>query len=83
MEVLRVAILDFCRRRKNNSFCPSEVVRQLYPEDWRHFMPEIRAVMMDMYREGLIRVTQQNKPVDPNQLPIGPVRISALPQKPI
>lgn len=77
MEVLRIAILDFCRRRKT-SFCPSEVVRKLYPEDWRHFMPDVQEVMMAMYREGLILVTQKDLPVDPNELPKGPVRISRV-----
>ncbi len=75
MEVLRTAILDFCRRRKS-SFCPSEVVRKIYPEDWRHFMPDIQEEMMAMYREGLILVTQKGLPVDPNKQPRGPVRIS-------
>lgn len=78
MEVLRVAILDFCRRRKENSFCPSEVLRQMYPEDWRMFMPDIQEVMMEMYREGIIQVTQKGVPVDPKQIPSGPVRISAI-----
>lgn len=77
MEVLRIAILDFCRRRKT-SFCPSEVVRKLYPEDWRHFIPDVQEVMMAMYREGLILVTQKDLPVDPNELPKGPVRISRV-----
>ncbi|WP_232825677.1 DUF3253 domain-containing protein [Algoriphagus litoralis] len=78
MDVLRVAILDFCRRRKLKSFCPSEVVRQIYPEDWMLFMPEIRDEMMKMYREGLIQVTQKGIPIDPNLPPRGPVRISRL-----
>ena len=77
MEVLRTAILDFCYRR-NLSFCPSEVVRKLYPEDWRYFMPDVQEVMMAMYREGLILVTQKDLPVDPNELPKGPVRISRI-----
>lgn len=75
MEVLRVAILDFCRRRKEKSFCPSEVVQQMYPQDWELFMPDIQKEMMRMYREGLIRVTQKGIPIDPSLEPKGPVRI--------
>jgi hypothetical protein len=75
MEVLRTAILDFCSR-KTSSFCPSEVVRKLFPEDWRHFMPDIQQEMMEMYREGLIKVTQNGLPVPLNEQPKGPVRIS-------
>lgn len=75
MEVLRTAILDFVRRRKRKSFCPSEVVRQMFPEDWEQFMPDIREEMMRMFREGLIQVTQGGIPIDQTQNPKGPVRI--------
>ncbi|MFN3998141.1 DUF3253 domain-containing protein [Algoriphagus sp.] len=78
MEVLRTAIFDFCNRRKAKSFCPSEVVRQMFPEDWALFMPDIREVMMVMYREGLIQVSQKGIPVDREENPKGPVRISGI-----
>lgn len=78
MGVLRVAILDFCARRKEKSFCPSEVVRRVFPEDWELFMTDIQKEMMEMYREGLIQVTQKGMPVDPTKNPKGPVRISAI-----
>lgn len=80
MEVLRTAILDFCHRRKDKSFCPSEVVRSMYPEDWALFMPDIRQEMMEMYRDGLIQVTQKGELINPDQNPQGPVRISGLPK---
>ncbi|GMQ24035.1 hypothetical protein Aoki45_07170 [Algoriphagus sp. oki45] len=78
MEILKSAILDFCRRRNTSSFCPSEVVRSMYPEDWRLFMPDILEAMMELYREGLIQVTQKGLPVLPNEMPKGPVRISKV-----
>lgn len=78
MNVLRAAILDFCIRRKGKSFCPSEVVRKIFPEDWELFMPDIQEQMMEMYREGLILVTQKELPVDPSQKPKGPVRILSV-----
>lgn len=80
MEVLRTAILDFCHRRKNKSFCPSEVVRKMYPEDWVLFMPDIQLEMMKMYREGLVKVTQKGVLINPDQNPTGPVRISGIPK---
>jgi hypothetical protein len=76
MEVLRVAIHDFCKKRKGQSFCPSEVVRKIFPEDWRIFMPDIQNVMMEMYQEGIIEVTQKGLPVSRVKMPVGPVRIS-------
>ncbi len=77
MEVLKLAIFYFCQINQGSSFCPSEVVRKMYPQDWRHFMPEVQTAMMDMYQEGKIRVTQKGELVDPNKMPVGPVRISS------
>lgn len=64
MKVLRVAILDHCRRKKDKPFCPSEVVRQMFPEDWELFMKDVHDEMMLMYQEELIHVTQNGKPID-------------------
>jgi hypothetical protein len=50
----------------------------MFPEDWELFMSDIRAVMMEMYQEGLIQVTQKGIPIDPSQNPKGPVRISGI-----
>ena len=74
---LEQAILEMIRRRKATSFCPSEVVRWIYPQDWRHFMPDVQETMMDLYREDKILVTQQGIAVDKNFLPKGPVRITS------
>ncbi|MFC3414651.1 DUF3253 domain-containing protein [Algoriphagus hitonicola] len=76
MDVLKTAILEMCRKRGEASFCPSEVVRQLYPEDWRNFMDEVRAEAMTLYRLGEILVTQAGIAVDPQKEPNGPIRIS-------
>lgn len=75
MDVLRTAILDFCRRRKGKPFSPSEVVRQMFPEDWELFLDEIQAEMIRMYREGLIHVTQNGIPVEPTENSPGPYSI--------
>ncbi|MBW3466745.1 DUF3253 domain-containing protein [Arthrospiribacter ruber] len=76
--ILRLSILEMIRMRKGKSFCPSEVVRWLYPMAWRHFMSDIREEMMQMYREGLITVTQKEEKIDPENDPKGPVRISEV-----
>ncbi len=74
--ILATAILQMGRMRKGSTFCPSEVVRWIYPQDWRYFMEDVRSVMMELYRQGLIEVTQQGKAIDPDKPPKGPVRIS-------
>lgn len=78
MDVFRVAILNFCNRKKGKSFCPSEVVGQMFPQDWQLFLPDIREEMMAMYREDLIQVTQKGVPVDRKVNPKGPVRIMGV-----
>lgn len=76
--ILRLAIFEMLRMRKGSSFCPSEVVRWLYPNAWQHFMVDVQSEMMEMYRSGLILVSQKGDPIDPNQSPEGPVRISKV-----
>jgi hypothetical protein len=50
----------------------------MFPEDWEVFMPDILAVIMEMYREGLIQVTQNEVPVDTLENPGDQVRISGI-----
>lgn len=75
MEVLRVAIMDYCRRKKGKPFCPSEVVRQMFPEDWELFMEDIHNEMVFLFQEELIHVTQDGKPIDLKGNPTGPFKI--------
>ncbi|MBS9524620.1 DUF3253 domain-containing protein [Litoribacter ruber] len=73
--VLETAIMDMGRQRGDKTFCPSEIARWMYPEDWRAFMPDVQEEMMRLYQEGKIVVTQKGNEVDKNQMPAGPVRI--------
>jgi len=63
MEVLRTAILDMLRRKKAEPFSLSEVVQQMYPEDWEQFLEELNRVALELQDEGLISIAydkQQN-----------------------
>jgi hypothetical protein len=74
MEVLRTAILDFCRRKKGMGFSPSEVVQQLYPEDWEQFLPELNEVIEQMITERLIEYSPASgsaNDVNSSDLPLG------------
>ncbi|MEX0883596.1 MAG: DUF3253 domain-containing protein [Cyclobacteriaceae bacterium] len=73
--ILNLAILEMAKRKNGASFCPSEVVRWIYPADWQFFMGDVNEAMMDLYRGGWINVTQKDKAIDPNFLPQGPVKI--------
>lgn len=76
--ILETAIIEMGRQRNGNNFCPSEIVRWLYPQDWRNFMPDIQAEMMRLYREGKIKVTQKGVEVEKESIPKGPVRIIVI-----
>lgn len=76
-DILGLAILEMCRMRGDKCFCPSEVVRWIYPRSWRCFMPDVRLSMMDLYRQGKIKVTQKGEKVPLEEIPVGPVRISS------
>ena len=73
--VLETAIFEMSRKIGGKSFDPSEVVKWMFPQDWSHFMVDLEEVMMQLYREGKITVTQSGKEIPKDHLPEGPVRI--------
>ena len=75
--ILAVAIMEMCRVKKGESFCPSEVVKWIYPESWHHFMEEVTMEMMKLYQSGKIEVTQNHLPIPMEGIPKGEVRIKA------
>jgi hypothetical protein len=64
------------RMRNGKSFCPSEVVRWIYPCSWKYFMSDVQAEMMKLYREDKIAVTQKGELISKDEIPSGPIRIS-------
>ncbi|WP_144607102.1 DUF3253 domain-containing protein [Algoriphagus algorifonticola] len=76
MDILKEAILEMSRLRAEKSFCPSEVVRVMYPESWRHFLTEVREKAWEMYLDGEIHLSQNGKSLNKEEKPIGPIRIS-------
>lgn len=74
--VLETAILEMGRKAKEDGFCPSDVVKWIYPQAWRHFVPEVEEVMMQLYREDKIKVTQAGVEVSRTHLPTGTVKIT-------
>ncbi|MFD2202969.1 DUF3253 domain-containing protein [Shivajiella indica] len=61
--ILEIAILEMGRMKKGVPFSPSDVVRWIYPQDWRYFMSEVRVAMMNLYKNGNILLTQKGIPV--------------------
>ena len=57
------------------SACPSEVARQLAPQDWRALMPRVRAVASALAQAGLLEIAQGGKAVSPQGPWRGPIRV--------
>lgn len=60
MRILRTAILEMLRQKKTQPFFPQEVLQQMYPEDWIHFMPDILEEMVEMRKERLISLVENH-----------------------
>lgn len=54
------------KRDPGKSICPSEVAKELQPEQWQRMMPKVRAVALGLMREGRLTITKKGKAVDPN-----------------
>ncbi len=52
-------------RGKGKTICPSEVVRCLYPENWREKMNDVRNVAKTLVEKQLIVITQKGVVVHP------------------
>ena len=73
---IRDCILALARKRgPDKSLCPSEVARDLSPEDWRWLMTDVRRVAASLVKEKLVVATQFGNRVDPLDAK-GHIRIS-------
>jgi hypothetical protein len=73
----RIAEIVLRTARERGPFkttCPSEIARELFPEDWRNHMDEVRAVAIELHEKGKVLLTQKGKVIDPDHIK-GPIRI--------
>jgi hypothetical protein len=69
------ALMDLARRRgRHATFCPSELARQLAPEDWRPLMEPVREAARRLHAAGRLEILQGGHPVDPSRAR-GPIRL--------
>src|SRR5215217_826287 len=45
---------------------PSDVAKELQPEQWQRMLPKVKAVALGLMRQGKLTITKKGKPVDPN-----------------
>ncbi|WP_295530663.1 DUF3253 domain-containing protein [uncultured Pseudacidovorax sp.] len=74
---VRLAIADLLSQRAAEAtVCPSEVARALSAENWRPLMPQVRAVAIDMARQGRLEIRQRGTALSPDAELHGPIRLS-------
>ena len=78
--ILEQAIMEMGRLSRGASFAPADVVKWVYPTSWEHFTEDVKDTMMELYREGKIAVTQNNREIPKDRIPEGPVRITVAAQ---
>ena len=72
---IEAALLRFAAERSPSTFCPSEVARELRPDNWRPLMPAIREEAERLVAQGLLHCWQRGKPASPAHA-VGPIRLS-------
>jgi hypothetical protein len=75
--ILSIAIMEMCRLKNEESFCPSEVIKWIYPESWQYFLEDVLIEMMKLYQAGMIEVTNNQIPIPPDRIPDGELRIKS------
>lgn len=68
--------MEMGRLSRGASFSPSDVVRWVYPTSWEYFTEDVEEAMMELYREGKIAVTQNDREISKDCVPDGPVKIT-------
>lgn len=60
IEKIRTEHLKFAEIRGfDKTYCPSEVARELFPQNWREMMDQIREIGFEMAHEGKLTVLQK------------------------
>jgi hydroxymethylbilane synthase len=62
------------QRGPQKTFCPSEVARALFPDNWRPQMPAVRQAARQLAQAGEVRIMQSGQEVAIDQAK-GPIRI--------
>jgi hypothetical protein len=47
---------------------PSDVAKDLQPEQWQRMLPKVRAVALGLMRQGRLTITKKGKAIDPNTM---------------
>lgn len=74
--ILVLATMEMAQRNKGSHFNPTDVVRWIYPRDWRLFLEEEKYALTWLQGEGLLEVLVNGKPVGANYSLSEPVTVT-------
>ncbi len=74
LKISETILLLAAKRGKDKTICPSEVARQLSPDDWRRYMKEIRKIAFELRDAGKVVIMQKGSEVAGSEV-VGPIRI--------
>lgn len=58
MDILETALLEMCRKRKKMFFYPEDIIREMYPIDWKHFLPDLEILIGSLLEKGKIEMEE-------------------------
>lgn len=64
-------------RGKSKTICPSEVARQLFPDNWRTHMEDVQKAAFELRSKGKVRILQKGIEVEGTEV-VGPIRIQIV-----
>ena len=67
-------LLMAAERGPLKTICPSDVAREMFPQDWRKHMDDVRLEAIVLHKAGKVSITQKGIPVDTDHIK-GPIRI--------
>jgi hypothetical protein len=75
--IIKAILSTATERGPYKTTCPSEVARELFPDNWRAHMGEVRNAAIALCDEGKIIITQKGEPIDTRSIK-GPIRIKIV-----
>jgi len=65
-------------RGAGKTICPSEVAKELDPENWRSLLTKVRRTAQAMAKQGEIAIYRKGKPIEPDAMK-GVIRLGLRP----
>ena len=74
LKISETILLLAAKRGKDKTICPSEVARELSPDNWRRHMKAIRKIAFELRDAGKVLIMQKGREVKGSEV-VGPIRI--------